>query len=76
MLDYKLIEALAMVVREGGFDKAARTLYITQSAVSQRVKLLEEYTGQVLIARTTPPQATSAGQKADKALSPGQAAGR
>ena len=63
MLDYKLIEALAMVAREGGFDKAARALYITQSAVSQRVKLLEELTGQVLIARTTPPRATSAGQK-------------
>ncbi len=63
MLDYKLIEALAMVAREGGFDKAARALYITQSAVSQRVKLLEELTGQVLIARTTPPQATSAGRK-------------
>ena len=52
-----------MVAREGGFDKAARALCITQSAVSQRVKLLEELTGQVLIARTTPPQATSAGQK-------------
>jgi len=63
MLDYKLIEALAMVAREGGFDKAAKELYITQSAVSQRVKLLEEITGQVLVARTTPPQATSAGQK-------------
>ncbi len=63
MFDYKLIEALAMVAREGGFDKAARALYITQSAVSQRVKLLEELTGQVLIARTTPPQATSAGRK-------------
>ena len=63
MLDYKLIEALAMVVREGGFDKAAKALYVTQSAVSQRVKLLEEHTGQVLIARTTPPRATSAGQK-------------
>jgi LysR family transcriptional regulator (chromosome initiation inhibitor) len=63
MLDYKLIEALAMVLREGGFDKAARALCITQSAVSQRVKLLEDHTGQVLIARTTPPQATSAGQK-------------
>ena len=60
MLDYKLIEALAMVAREGGFDKAAKALYITQSAVSQRVKLLEELTGQVLIARSTPPQATSA----------------
>ncbi len=63
MFDYKLIEALALVAREGGFDKAARALYITQSAVSQRVKLLEELTGQILIARTTPPQATSAGQK-------------
>ena len=49
MFDYKLIEALAMVAREGGFDKAAKALYITQSAVSQRVKLLEDLTGQVLI---------------------------
>lgn len=63
MLDYKLIEALAMVAREGSFDKAAKVLYITQSAVSQRVKLLEELMGQVLIARTTPPQVTSAGRK-------------
>ncbi|WP_457550986.1 LysR family transcriptional regulator ArgP [Desulfobacula sp.] len=63
MFDYKLIEALAMVAREGSFYKAAEALYITQSAVSQRVKLLEEFTGQILIARTTPPQATSAGQK-------------
>ena len=63
MFDYNLIESLAMVAREGGFDKAARVLHITQSAVSQRVKLLEEITGQVLITRTTPPQATTAGQK-------------
>ncbi len=63
MFDYKLIEALAMVAREGGFDKAASVLHITQSAVSQRVKLLEENTGQVLITRTTPPQTTAAGQK-------------
>lgn len=63
MLDYKLIEAMAVVVREGGFDKAADALHITQSAVSQRVKLLEEYTGQILIVRTTPPRTTSAGRK-------------
>ncbi len=63
MFDYKLIEALALVTREGGFDKAARALHITQSAVSQRVKLLEEITGQVLLARTTPPRATKSGQK-------------
>lgn len=63
MLDYKLIEAMAMVAREGGFEKAAKTLHITQSAVSQRLKLLEEYTGQILIARTTPPRTTAAGRK-------------
>ena len=62
MLDYKLLEALAVVVQEGGFDKAARMLHLTQSAVSQRVKLLEEQTGQVLLARTTPPRATPAGR--------------
>lgn len=62
MLDYKLIEAMAMVAREGGFDKAAAVLHISQSAVSQRVKLLEEQTGQILLARTTPPRTTSAGR--------------
>ncbi|HHC25317.1 MAG TPA: LysR family transcriptional regulator ArgP [Desulfobacterales bacterium] len=62
MLDYKLLEAMAMVVLEGGFEKASRALHLTQSAVSQRVKLLEEQTGQILLARTSPPRATSAGQ--------------
>lgn len=63
MLDYKLIEALFMVIQEGGFDKAARRLCLTQSAVSQRVKLLEAQTGQVLLARTSPPRATAAGRR-------------
>ncbi|MBU1248006.1 MAG: LysR family transcriptional regulator ArgP [Proteobacteria bacterium] len=63
MLDYKLVEALAMVVREGGFEKAARAMHLTQSAVSQRVKLLEDQTGQVLLVRSTPPQATGAGSE-------------
>ena len=62
MFDYKLIEALAMVAQGGGFDKAATALHITQSAVSQRVKLLEEQMGQILVARTAPPRLTSAGR--------------
>jgi len=61
MLDYKLLEALSTVVREGGFEKAARVLFITQSAVSQRIKTLEEQTGQVLLVRANPPKATEAG---------------
>ena len=40
MIDYKLLEAFAMVVRTKRFDRAARKLHITQSAVSQRLRLL------------------------------------
>jgi LysR family transcriptional regulator (chromosome initiation inhibitor) len=63
MLDYKLIEAYAVVLQEGGFDKGARRLCITQSAVSQRIKQLEEQFGQVVLLRTTPPQPTDFGKK-------------
>ena len=62
MLDYKLLQALARVVGEGGFDKAARQLHITQSAVSQRIRLLEDQTGMVLLTRTLPPQPTAEGK--------------
>ncbi len=62
MLDYRLIEAFARVVAEGGFERAARVLFITQSAVSQRVRQLEEQRGQILLSRTTPPQPTAAGR--------------
>jgi len=63
MFDYKLIEAMATVYNEGGFDKAARSLHLTQSAVSQRVKLLEDQAGQILLVRSTPPEVTPAGQR-------------
>ncbi|WP_321393116.1 LysR family transcriptional regulator ArgP [uncultured Desulfuromusa sp.] len=62
MLDYKHLEALARVVQEGGFERAARVLFLTQSAVSQRIRLLEESCGQILISRSTPPMPTPAGK--------------
>ncbi len=62
MLDYKLLEALAAVVQQGRFDKAAKILHLTQSAISQRIKQLEEQCGQILLARTTPPRPTPAGR--------------
>lgn len=62
MLDYKLIEALAKVIECGGFERAAPVLCITQSAVSQRIRQLEENSGQVLLTRTAPPQPTIAGR--------------
>lgn len=63
MLDYKLLEALALVVQENGFERATQKLHITQSAISQRIRLLEDQSGQVLLARTTPPRPTAAGRR-------------
>jgi LysR family transcriptional regulator (chromosome initiation inhibitor) len=63
MLDYKLVEAFAAVIVEGGFEKAGRSLGLTQSAVSQRVKLLEEAAGCVLLVRSSPPCPTPAGRE-------------
>lgn len=61
MLDYKLLEAFAMVIIEGGFEKASRKLHLTQSAVSQRVKQLEDQYGQILLKRSSPPEPTERG---------------
>jgi len=63
MLDYKLLEALAAVVREQGFDKASKILHLTQSAISHRIKTLEEQTAQILLIRGNPPRPTPAGQR-------------
>lgn len=61
MLDYALLDALVAVVRHGSFDRAARALNVTPSAVSQRVKLLEERVGSVLVKRGQPCVATTSG---------------
>lgn len=61
--EYPLLEALAAIVREGSFEAAARALNISQSAVSQRVKLLEERTGAVLVVRGRPCVPTEFGHK-------------
>ncbi|NQZ80299.1 MAG: LysR family transcriptional regulator ArgP [Colwellia sp.] len=61
--DYKLLEALNAVVEEQGFDNAAQKLFITQSAVSQRIKALEENIGQPVIIRGQPIKKTMAGEK-------------
>ncbi|MBP2314761.1 LysR family transcriptional regulator ArgP [Azospirillum soli] len=61
MLDYALLAALAAVVRTGSFERAAQQLHVTPSAVSQRVKLLEERLGTILVVRGTPCAGTPAG---------------
>lgn len=63
MLDYKLLQALAAVVEQGGFERAARALGLSQSAVSQRVKLLEARVGAPVLLRATPPTPTDTGKR-------------
>ncbi len=56
-----LARTLAVVIDEGTFDAAARRLRLTPSAVSQRVKSLEQQLGRVLVVRSKPARATEAG---------------
>ncbi len=63
MLDYASLCALAAVVREGSFERAARTLHVTPSAISQRIRLLEERAGCALVVRGQPCRATQAGRR-------------
>lgn len=63
MLDYPALAALVAVVREGSFERAARHLHVTPSAISQRIRLLEERTGCALIIRGQPCRATDTGRR-------------
>jgi LysR family transcriptional regulator (chromosome initiation inhibitor) len=55
------LKALAAVVDNGSFELAARSLNVTPSAVSQRIKGLEREVGRVLLQRTKPVRATEPG---------------
>ncbi|HGF7477816.1 TPA: LysR family transcriptional regulator ArgP [Vibrio mimicus] len=62
-LDYRWIEALDSVVNKGSFERAAEQLFISQSAVSQRIKQLEKYLAQPVLIREQPPRPTLVGKK-------------
>jgi LysR family transcriptional regulator, chromosome initiation inhibitor len=61
-LDSAQLTTFAAVVSEGSFEAAARTLHVTPSAVSQRVKSLERRAGRVLVRRARPVEVTDAGE--------------
>lgn len=61
-LNYASLTAFMEIIRSGSFEEAARRLFITPSAVSQRVRQLENQLGQVLIVRGTPCRPTQSGQ--------------
>ncbi|MEU4600785.1 LysR family transcriptional regulator ArgP [Nocardia sp. NPDC023988] len=55
------LRALDAVLTEGTFDAAARRLNLTPSAVSQRIKALEDAAGRILVQRSKPVRATESG---------------
>lgn len=55
------LATFAAIIDEGSFEGAARRLRITPSAVSQRVKAMEQRVGSVLLQRTRPVAVTAAG---------------
>lgn len=61
-LPLEQVRTLLAVVDEGTFDAAASALHVTPSAVSQRVKSLEQRTGRVLLMRTKPVRPTESGR--------------
>lgn len=62
-LDYRWVEALEAVITYRSFERAAQKLFISQSAVSQRIKQLEKWSSQAVLIREQPPRATLTGQK-------------
>ena len=60
--DPDALECLASIVEEGGFERAAVRLSVTQSAVSQRLRALEAQIGTVLLVRSRPVKPTAAGR--------------
>ena len=60
-IDGQQLAAFAAVIEQGSFDAAAARLHVTPSAVSQRIKALEQRVGRVLVVREKPCSATPAG---------------
>ncbi|MEV7992842.1 LysR family transcriptional regulator ArgP [Streptomyces sp. NPDC086077] len=56
------VRTLLAVVDEGTFEAAAAALHVTPSAVSQRVKALEQRSGRILLMRTKPVRPTESGE--------------
>jgi LysR family transcriptional regulator (chromosome initiation inhibitor) len=64
MIDLPLdqVRTLLAAVDEGTFEAAAAALQVTPSAVSQRIKALEQRTGRILLLRSKPVRLTGSGE--------------
>lgn len=60
-MDYQAIAALMAVIETQSFQRAAEKLFVTQSAISQRIKTLESFYGEPVLIRTLPYRPTRLG---------------
>lgn len=60
MVQVELAETLAVVVDAGSLDAAAQRLHVSTSAISQRIRALENEVGAVLLVRSRPVMPTPA----------------
>ncbi|MGC1429060.1 MAG: LysR family transcriptional regulator ArgP [Albidovulum sp.] len=63
MFDPAQLHALRQVLRTGSFERAAAALNVTPSAISQRIRALEDQLGTILIIRGQPALPTEAGAR-------------
>ncbi len=63
MIDAGQLQTLSPLLRVGSFEGAAQVLGVTQSAVSQRIRALEDRVGQPLVLRGTPCLGTALGDR-------------
>ncbi|MES2526723.1 MAG: ArgP/LysG family DNA-binding transcriptional regulator [Bdellovibrionota bacterium] len=61
-MDYEALKTLESVIRNQNFERAAKELFVTQSAISQRINQLEVEFGQRLLIRELPYRATELGE--------------
>ncbi len=57
----ELVETIVAAVDEGTFEAAAARLHVTPSAVSQRIRRLEDQLGRLVLVRSRPVRPTEAG---------------
>jgi LysR family transcriptional regulator, chromosome initiation inhibitor len=60
-MDFDLADTVAIIAEEGTLEAAARRMRITPSAVSQRLRAIEDQLGRVLLVRSKPVRPTDAG---------------
>ena len=54
-IDLDLVRCFVTVVESSGFTQASKRLHLTQSAITLKIKRLEDMLGQRLFVKTVPP---------------------